>query len=306
MKNITIALLLAVSLLGAVTVTDSQGASTSWSHAELSAVPQEEFTTLRDKDGEAQLDTWQGFRFDLWLKSKLDKPFKVIRFESADRYRVSLSKAEFDTLACWLAFAHNGEPLPEEGLRIIFPQLRDMKWVRDLDRVALEDFDPLKMPARFEFLDQRLQRETLLQNPAPFTNAQGYHFADLLPKSSRVEEFRVVLYSRDGMKLSLEYPQHLEGAILEVRDEGFNLKSPRIPGGMWLKDIIYIQINDFALIHRDNLDALIALNRIMDWKLSPEVHFVVKKNNAEGRVRLNDLLADPEQLADVESFILIP
>lgn len=306
MLIITIILLFSISFLGAITVTDSQGVSSSFTYEELAEIPRQEFTTTRVKDGETRSDTWQGFRFDNWLEQFVDKPFSVIRFESPDRYMVSLSKAEFDTLACWLVFASSEEVFPEGSMRVIFPALRDMKWVRDLDRVVLEDFDPLKMPVRFEFLDERLKQETLLDDPAPFTNTKGYYFADLLPLSSRAESFNVVLYSQDGMKLSLEYPLHLEGAILEATDDGLNLKSPQIPGGMWLKNIIYIQIDEFALIHTGNLDALIALNRIMDWKLSPEVHFILHKSGVKEKIPLNDLLAHPELLAEVESFELIP
>jgi hypothetical protein len=307
MKNyIFLLLLLSASLLGAITVTDPQGATRTFSYKELSAVPRENFTTVREKDGESRKDIWSGFRFDHWLKANLDTPFKIIRFESDDRYMVSLSKAEFDTLVCWLALEQNGKTMPEDELRLIFPDLRDQKWVRGLARIILEDFDPLKMPARFEFLDQRLKSETLIEDPAPFINTQGYYFADLLPLSARKDTVAVVLYSADGMKLALEYPLHLEGAILEATDDGFNLKSPRVPGGMWLKKIIYVQIGDFALIHTGNLDALIALNRIMDWKLSPDVRFVVKRDGTEESIPLNELLADPDKLAGVTSFELVP
>ena len=306
MKKYFLLLFSGLSLLAGITVTDPQGVSRTYSYETLAALPRMEFQTVREKDGEIRRDAWQGFRFDAWLKANACEAYKVIRFESADRYMVSFSKTEFDTLACWLTFSQNGETFPEQSLRLIFPGLRDMKWVRGLDRVVLENFDPLKMPTKFEFLDQRLKEETLLQDPPPFVNTKGYYFADLLPLSARGDTCSVVLYSADGMKLALEYPKHLEGAILEATDEGFNLKSPRIPGGMWLKNIIYIQIGDFALIHTGNLDALIALNRIMDWKLSPDVHFVVHKSDGDLKIPLNDLLAKPELLADVQSFELIP
>jgi len=262
--------------------------------------------TVRYKNGETRRDTWQGFRFDKWFAEKVQQDYTVIRFESTDRYLVSISKAEFDTLECWLVFGQDGKTFADASVRLIFPTLRDMKWVRELDRVVLEDFDPLKMPTRFEFLDKRLDKENLLENPAPFVDTKGYYFQDLLPKSSRTDTFAVVLYSKDGLNLSLEYPKHLEGAIIEVSDDGFNLKSPQIPGGMWLKNIIYIQINDFALINLSNLDALIALNRIMDWKLSPEVQFVIHSGEKTQKIPLNTLLSKPELLADVESFELVP
>lgn len=294
------------SLLSGITLTDTQGLSHSFSYQDLAALPRQEVSTIREKDGEKRIDTWLGFRFDHWLKTNLEQPFKIIRLESADRYMVSFSRAEFDTLASWLVFSQNGEIFPDEGLRVIFPSLRDMKWVRDLERVVLEDFDPLSMPRRFEFLDDRLGSAALVENPAPFINTQGYYFADLLPLSARADTLGAILYSADGMKLALEYPRHLEGAILEPTDDGFNLKSPVIPGGMWLKNIIYIQLGDFALLEPGNLDALVALNRVLDWKLGPDVHFVVRKEDEAYQISLNDILSDPALLEDALFFELAP
>ena len=307
MKKIFILLpFLFISILSALVITSPQGDSITYSFEELAKIPRETFTTTRVKAGEVQEDVWTGFRFNQWFNDNTQIPYKIIRFESADNYMVSFSKAEFDSLDCWLVFTQNGEPLPENGIRLIFPQLRDMKWIRGLNRVVLEDFSPLKLPARFEFLDKRLKQETLIENPLPFTDTKGYYFADLLPLSARADTHSVILYSSDGIKCSLEYPRHLDGAIIELTDYGFNLKSPRIPDGMWLKDVIYLQIDDWALIKSENLDALITLNRIMDWKLSPDVQFIVNIGGKEEKIPLSDVLAHPEKLANISSFELIP
>lgn len=307
MKKLLLFLILSsVAWLGSVTVTGPQGFSQTFSYQELASLPRQEVTTIRVKDEETKTDTWQGIRFDHWLRANLEQPFKIIRLESADRYLVSFSLAKFDTLASWLVFAQNGKTFPDEGLRVIFPSLRDMKWVRDLDRVVLEDFDPLGMPSRFEFLDQRLDSSALQKDPAPFINMNGYYFADLLPLSARKDTMGVILYSADGMKLTLEYPRHLENAVIEPTDDGFNLKSPAIPGGMWLKNIVYIQLGDFALIHPGNLNALIALNRVLDWKLGPDVYFVVHKEDKAENFTLNDVLASPALLDGATSFELFP
>lgn len=307
MKKIFILLpFLFISILSALVITSPQGDSITYSFEELAKIPRETFTTTRVKAGEVQEDVWTGVRFNQWFNDNTQIPYKIIRFESADNYMVSFSKAEFDSLDCWLVFTQNGEPLPENGIRLIFPQLRDMKWIRGLNRVVLEDFSPLKLPARFEFLDKRLKQETLIENPPPFTDTKGYYFADLLPLSARADTHSVILYSSDGIKCSLEYPRHLDGAIIELTDYVFNLKSPRIPDGMWLKDVIYLQIDDWALIKSENLDALITLNRIMDWKLSPDVQFIVNINGKEEKIPLSNVLAHPEKLANISSFELIP
>ena len=204
-----------ISILSAIIITGPQGDSLIYSYTELAKIPRETFTTTRVKSGEIQEDIWTGFRFNHWFNDNIKIPYKIIRFESADNYMVSLSKAEFDSLECWLAFTQNGQVLPENGIRLIFPQLRDMKWIRGLNRVVLEDFSPLKLPARFEFLDKRLKQETLIENPPPFSDTKGYYFADLLPLSARNDTHSVVLYSSDGIKCSLEYPRHLKDGIIE-------------------------------------------------------------------------------------------
>lgn len=292
--------------LNALTVCDTHGWASEFTYAELSSLATDSLATIRSKDGETRRDIWRGFRFDSWLKDILGQPYKIIRFESADRYLVSFSRAEFDTLAAWLAFAQNGETLPEDGLRLIFPALRDQKWIRGLERVVLEDLGPLGLPASFGFLEERLRESPLLQNPEPFTNLNGYYFEALLPVSARGDTFSVIFYSGDGMKLELEYPVHLAGAVIEASDDGFSLKSPRIPGGMWLKDIIYIQFGDTALIKTGHLDALIALNRLLDWQLGPDVSFVVRRGGESASVPLIDVLERPELLLGIESFELQP
>ena len=292
--------------LNALTVCDTHGWANEFTYAELASLATDSLATVRSKDGETRRDIWQGFRFDSWLKEKLSRPYKIIRFESADRYLVSFSRAEFDTLAAWLAFAQNGEKLPEDGLRLIFPALRDQKWIRGLQRVVLEDLGPLGLPASFGFLDERLRQSPLLQDPAPFTNLNGYYFEALLPVSARNATLNVLFYSGDGMKLELEYPLHLAGAVIEASDDGFSLKSPLIPGGMWLKDIIYIQLGDTALIKSGNLNALIALNSLLDWDLGPQVSFVIRQGEELRSIPLIDVLERPELLAGVESFELQP
>lgn len=306
MKYLLITAFSAAFCLNAIIIIDPQGLSSEISFPELASLPRTEMKTIRYKDGQDRLDTWQGIRFDHWLQQRYDQPWSVIRFKSADRYLVNLNRAEFDTLECWLVFTENGRELDQGNLRIILPALRDMKWVRDLQRVVLENFDPLKLPSRFEFLEQRLESGQINQKTLSKEDTKAYPFSALIPQGSSDDRIRVILYSRDGIKLSLEYPQHLAEAVLEVTDDGFNLKSPQLPGGMWLREIIFIQLEDLALISTQNLDTLIALNRILDWKLGPEAKFVVENSTQPRILPLADLLANPDLLSGVRTFSIEP
>jgi hypothetical protein len=75
---------------------------------------------------------------------------------------------------------------------------------------------------------------------------------------------------------------------------------------MWLKNIIFIQMSDLALIDIENIDALIALNRVLDWQLSPDVMFVVEQGGTTREYPLVEILSEPELLKDVTTFSLTP
>jgi hypothetical protein len=68
------------------------------------------------------------------------------------------------------------------------------------------------------------------------------------------------------LKSRLEYPRHLKGAVLETaKDEAINLKSPSIPAGMWLKDVVFMQCGPYALIRQDFIYQLPSLGKSLGW-----------------------------------------
>ncbi|HQC08299.1 MAG TPA: hypothetical protein PK730_02840 [Candidatus Cloacimonas acidaminovorans] len=281
--------------LSSLEVIDTKGISHFYSNAELYKKETQEIKTSREKDGTVRLNTWQGFRFDIWLKEQNLGDFATIRFESSDRYQVTLEKSEFDSLESYLITGQDGIPFEENMLRLIFPALREMQWIKGLERVVLEDFQPLIRPQRFYLLQETLKKYPLQQDPEPFVKTQGWYLRDILSDLSEAEEKQVILYSRDGLKQHLTYPLHLSGAILEkTAEQHYNLKSPQIPGGMWMKDVIYLQCDNNALISEDSINQLIRLAKILHWETTPEMQFRIVFEDREEVMNFTDALAEPQ------------
>ena len=298
-------LLLGGWMLNALEVIDNQGISHLYQNAALHQLPTQEVQTTREKDGVVRHNTWQGVHFDKWLAEQQLGSFGMIRFESDDRYLVSFTKAEFDSLESWLVIAQDSVRFDGYGLRLIFPKLREMQWIRNLQRVVLEDFHPLQRPEKFFLLQPSLAKLKLLHEPKPFVKIDGWYLKDLLSQAGSIENQTVVLMSRDGLKLSLNYPQHLEGAVLEKAEKGkLNLKSPLIPGGMWIKDIVYIQMGNTAFLDKDYIGGLINISKILAWETSPDLKFHMFYPKGEEVMAFGDALAEPQAFSGVEYFEL--
>ncbi len=302
---LAIMMLLSTIAVNALQVVDARGIVHEYDNADLHKHPTQEIKTTREKDGVVRLNNWAGFRCDLWLKEQNLGKFRTIRFESADRYQVSFDKSEFNALESFLVISQDEKPFENNALRLIIPSLREMQWIRDLQRIVLEDFTPLQRPQRFYLLEDFLAKHKLYPEPKPFVNISGWLFSELLPDLSPLSEKQVILFSRDGLKQSLRYPFHLEGAVLEKASEGgFNLKSPQIPGGMWVKDIIYLQCDAAALISKGSLNRLIELTKTLGWEQNPELSFRIVRPQGEETVPFSDALAEPQMFEGALYFEL--
>ncbi len=280
--------------LNALQIVRADGVAISYDNAELHKSELHELKTSREKDGVLRLSNWQGIRFDKWLKEQGLGEYLNIRLESSDRYTVILSRAEFESIESWLVMAQDNEHFADNSLRIIFPSLREMQWIRDVSRIVLESFEPLSKPERFMLMKTFLDAQTLLKDPAPFVNVSGWYFSEFLPKLSGEEYKAVVLYSRDGLKLNLEYPFHLETAILVKNpDNTYDLKSPQIPGGMWIRDIVYLQCNETALIELSSISSLISLHKLLNWESKPDMQFSIYMPNEVMQLGFSEALAEP-------------
>jgi hypothetical protein len=307
MKYILLILvILIIGELNGLVIVDKLGVSHEYSYESFVQLPAGQFSTSREKDGVINTYSWSGIRFDQWLVRAKLGDFAKIRFISADKYEVSFSKAQWDTLSCWLTWAEGGKVFPNDQMRIIFPHLREMHWVRDIQQIVLEDFKKISLPGRLISMTRFLQEQPLAVNPEPFVKASGYRFDQFLSLLSDQELKDVILYSKDGLIQNLQHPLHLEGAILEPGEKGgFNLKSPQVPGGMWLRDIIYLQCDSVALIDLSYVSRLIELARLLEWQLDPDVKIVLVTQGVEEEYSFGDALAEPKIFEGAEYFQIL-
>ena len=294
MKRIVLALglLIWAGVMMGIRIVDSQGIEHNYTYEYFRKLPQTETVSYRTKGDVAKKDTWKGYRFDKWLQTMDLGKYGNIRLESEDRYMVSLTRSEIDTTECWIVFNRNGEDLDEANFRVIFPRLRELYWIKSPNLIVLEDFQALGLPKTFLFMSQQLHNLELCKDPEPFKDIWGYKVDNLFSKVFQVDAADVVMVSGDGLKIRLTYPKHLKGAILELKDDdSLNLKSPQIPGGMWIGDIVYIQAGDIALISDMGRKQLIEIALNLEWKLSPKNDVLLQIGNDQKATSINELMS---------------
>ncbi len=290
----------------AIEIIDDRGVRRDYPLSYFEGLERQSGEITVEKKGVLHDYSWQGFRFDKWLEQEGYKDFRNIRVESSDRYSIMLSRYDFDRNESWMIFVENGEKLDEHSFRIIFPTLRQMYWVTGINRILLEKTEPLKMPKQFILTERALKSQKLLNDPKPFVRTSGYSLDALIKDIFKIKKAQVLMYSKDGLQMRLDYPAQLQGAIIELTPEGsYNLKSPQIPGGMWLRDIVYIQINDKAMILEEQIGKIIELNNSLRWKLEPPFEILLRSGRKSVPIELEALLTNLKDYPAATGFVLI-
>jgi hypothetical protein len=281
--------LLVSSLPGLEVYTINQGVQ-YYSLDILRQTRQESFTTKRFKHEQNLVETWEGLSLQKWLEERNYTDFQSIRFESADNYMVRIHKAELDSMPGYLVLKKDGKWLDSTEVRVIFPAQRDMFWVRGVARIYLEDFQPAPPPRQIFVWDSISKKLSLQHHPKPFIKIEGFSFDNVMRSVFYQDTGSVILVSRDGIKQRLEYPKHLKGAVLEVTEDGaINLKSPVIPAGMWLKDVVFVQCGPYSVVKYDFLYRLPYLDQLLDWKTFSDDKMVTRSAASKARVSLESL-----------------
>jgi len=300
MKRYLIPLLIVLSLtlclhLDALLLYTMEGQELEFSLPQLRALKQESFSTNRTKNNQPLVEKWAGLNLQNWLASMNYNEYQSIRFESTDNYMIRIHRAELDSMPGYIALSRKKTFLDSSEVRLIFPSQRDMYWVRGLARIYLEDFKPAPPPRQIFIWENETAKLSLLNEPKPFTKISGYSFDAVMQEVFHTDAGSVIIVSRDGLKARLEYPKHLQGSVLEKKADGtLNLKSPVIPAGMWLKDIVYLQCGTVATIRSDYLYRLPALRGLLTWKEDALSDQVIRVRANRQAVSLESL-SDPDQ-----------
>jgi len=293
--------------LSAIEIIDSDGVTHTYSFAQFRQLANEEVVTTRHRDGRTQSETWLGLRFDHWLRDNGFIRWQNIRLEAEDNYVINIHRAEFDTLECWMVFRQGEVELDSLNYRVIFPGLRELHWVRAVQRIVLEDFNPLIKPQRLMFWAKESAKLSIHNNPEPFIKTRAYMMDEIIHNLFRLARADVILVSKDGLRLRMEYPRHLRAAILEITDDGsLNLKSARIPGGLWIRDIIYLQADNLALIMPAGLNQMIEISKLLDWGLTPETRFLQVKRQQLRYTGIAQVILGGDQLLEADWLEIEP
>ncbi|MBM4403079.1 MAG: hypothetical protein FJ042_01605 [Candidatus Cloacimonetes bacterium] len=304
---ITILAITVLSVTHGIEVIDGDGISRSYPVGYFRNLGTEQVLTTRHRDSGPKTESWQGMRLDNWLKDNGFIRWQNIRLESEDNYVVNIHRAEFDTLECWMVFRQGEVELDSLNYRVIFPALRDLYWVRAVQRIVLEDFNPMFPPQRLMFWEKESVKLSIHNDPDPFIKTRAYMLDDVMQLIFRTSAAQVILVSSDGLRLRMEYPRHLGNAVLEIGEQGsINLKSARIPGGLWMKDIIYLQAENLALIMPQGIERLVEISRLLDWNLSPGSLFYHVKRQQLRQTGIDHVILNAKELLEADWLEIEP
>ena len=226
-----------------------------WPVGYLQTLSLERFTTTRTKGIEVTRDSWEGIDLLPWLRKQTDYIWHELEFVSVDGHSLKLHRADLFSKPVWLAL-RNSQGWLEEGIRLVFPGLRDNIWIRGLDKIVLHGFTSLPLPRRLYSWE-----DVLLPGSA----------SGIYPLSSLVTDFLgesqgdLLIVSKDCTPLRLRFPEHLREAQLVWKDGTLAIQPEALllPGMPNL--LIYIQMGHQALLTAEGVKLLPELARVLQW-----------------------------------------
>lgn len=245
--------------------------------SDLQSLPQTDIITESEKDGELVKKDWHGIKLTVFLKENGITEYKRIRFASGDNYLVRLTAEEVNNSSAVIAI-FNDKNSNDLTTRLVVPEMPAMFWIRDIAEIAVENYAELTLPQNLYFAENILPKFELIENPHPFKDAQGYFVKDILGKIFPVIEGEYRLTAIDGTTHDLDFDNFIKEAVLIKTETGYSLQSPQMPGGMWLKDIAYIQKGELAVIFRDHFKNWKSVKKLAGWKQLPSEIFANGKS----------------------------
>ncbi|MFC1898178.1 molybdopterin-dependent oxidoreductase [Candidatus Cloacimonadota bacterium] len=267
--KITLLLLLISIALSSITFIDREN-SFDISLEKLQSYQQTDMETHREKDGKIKDDKWSGATLKDILHEFQIEDFDQLKFTSEDNYQVRLSSQEIEEYSPIIALNRNGNSLNEEKLRLVVPQIRDMFWIQGITTITIEKENEFPLPYTLFVAEQIISQLDIKANPKPFTKVSGYYFIDLVAGVFPMLKGEFLLVSADGVSHNLDFDKYLKNAVLIIDEDKLNLQSPDMPGGMWIKNLVYIQMFDRAVFFKDQIHNLHSLSKLLGWKKLPD------------------------------------
>ncbi|MCK5050605.1 MAG: molybdopterin-dependent oxidoreductase [Candidatus Cloacimonetes bacterium] len=249
-----------------------------------------ELATHRNKDGEEKDDNWIGVKLTDILNEYNISNYDKLCFISSDNYLVRISKNDILNNESILALVRNGKILDDEHIRLVIPGIRDMFWIQDISTIKTESISDTPFPHTIYFAESILLNTQIRDELPPFVNVSGYTFLEIMSQAFPFLKDEILIVGKDGVKHSLDYDKYLKNAVLIKNGDSFDLKSPDMPAGMWIKDLAYIQVFDVAVIFQYHFTSLSEVNDLLNWNSFPEeviLHFEKKTNKQNSNEKFN-------------------
>ncbi|MCF7794495.1 MAG: molybdopterin-dependent oxidoreductase [Candidatus Cloacimonetes bacterium] len=263
-------LLLITFSLSSITLIDGKK-SHEISLEQLKTFQQKKMETHREKNGKVKVEKWTGVALLNILQEFQITDYDQLRFTSEDNYQVRLTKTEIEDYKPIIALKKNGKPLNEDKIRLIVPQIRDMFWIQGIAEITTEQLNEMPLPYTIFTAESILKEMELIADPTPFKDMSGYFFIDFVDDVFPMLRGEFLLISSDGVSHKLDFDKYLKNAVLIFDAGKYNLQSPDMPGGMWIKNLAYIQMFDRVIFFRDQFFNWHDLAKLAGWKETPKI-----------------------------------
>jgi len=268
MKKIIVFLVLSICLnLSSITIIHQNNEFKIKNFEQFESV---EIQTFREKKSEKITENWQGIALIQILNKFQIEDYQELKFFSDDNYLIRLKRKDIINFNPIIAIWRNGEKFSEDKLRLIVPEMRDMFWIQNLERIEVVINTETIMPQTIFIAENILKNKPLRTNLKPFINVIGFKFIDLVQDVFPILQNEFLLTGKDGIRHKLDYETYLKDAVLVLEEGNYDLKSPAMPAGMWIKNLSYIQNDDRAILFIQNFESWTEINKILDWQNLPE------------------------------------
>ncbi|MBN2460685.1 MAG: molybdopterin-dependent oxidoreductase [Candidatus Cloacimonetes bacterium] len=268
----------------------------------LADLRQIQVETTRHKNDKILSDLWEGPTIKDILEIWGITAYQQLKFTATDNYMIRLNETEINPGNVIIALKRNGHLLEEDEIRLIVPERRDMYWVTNIEQIEITLIQRFPVPDIIFNGVQILNGEPLSRDPAPFINAIGYDFDQLITEVMPSRKGDYLLTGRDGISHLLNYNQYLKSAVLILEDDQLTLKSPQMPAGMWIKDLVYVQKDEIAILMSHRFDSLPAAAKFLDWNDLPDSIKVVQYGEIISVPF--DFTFDKERITTIEYFLI--
>jgi len=234
-----------------------------------------EITTVKEREG--RVDNWKGVRFSEILRKWTHLRNWEYEFLASDNYLIRLNIEEIARFNPIIAIERNSTALPKGQWRLVSPNMPEMYWVSHITEIREKAELVFQEPERIYPFHSVLNQTRLYINPLPFENVRGHRLTDILSILNNKQNGYIRIVTIDGIEQTLPLESYLKNAIMTVEnsDENvstYSIQCPDIPSGMWLRNIMLLQVNEGIVFFFSNVD------KVANRQYRNFIEFVSKKN----------------------------